>query len=107
VTGSEPGRFSAKWPGFGLFSYTFQRGNPMALSYEFLMARADEAAREAETALLDNVRLRALRSEAVWRDMAERAQKIEEDREKARIEKQSKPPGTWPASLGRKSDNDS
>jgi len=70
----------------------------MALSYEFIIARADEAAKEAENAVLDNVRLRALRSESVWRDMADRALKIEEDREKARVEKQAKPPGRWPSS---------
>lgn len=78
----------------------------MALSYEFLTARADEAAKEAENAALDNVRMRALRSEAVWRDMADRALRIEEDREKARREKQAKPPGTWPAHLGRQISNE-
>lgn len=56
----------------------------MTLSYEFLMARAEEAAHEAQNAALENVRSRALRSEAVWRDMAGRALKIEKDREEAR-----------------------
>ena len=77
----------------------------MALSYEFIIARADEAAKEAENAVLDNVRERALRSEAVWRDMADRALKIEADREKARAEKQARPPGTWPANPTPHSDN--
>lgn len=56
----------------------------MSLTYEFLIARADEAAKEAEDAVLDNVRRRALRSEAAWRDMALRQRKIEHDRETAR-----------------------
>jgi hypothetical protein len=56
----------------------------MALTYEFLMARANEASQEAEGAVLDNVRRRALRSEAAWRDMALRQRKIEHDRETAR-----------------------
>ena len=42
----------------------------MALSYEFLVARADQAAEEAAVAVLDNVRDRALRSETAWRKMA-------------------------------------
>lgn len=60
----------------------------MALSYQFLVARADEAAREAEQAVLGNVRDRALRSEAVWRDMAGRALKLERDRETAQRERE-------------------
>lgn len=53
----------------------------MALSYEFLVARADEAAAEAVKTPLENVRLKALRSEAAWRDMAARALRIQQDRE--------------------------
>jgi hypothetical protein len=52
----------------------------MALSYEFLLARANEAATEAANARLDNVRNRALRSEAAWRDMAARELRIQQDR---------------------------
>lgn len=59
----------------------------MTLSYEFLIARADEAALEAASAGLENVRSRALRSESAWRDMASRALKIEKDREEARRKK--------------------
>jgi hypothetical protein len=59
----------------------------MAQSYEFLIARADQAAQEAEDAKLDNVRQRALRSEAAWREMADRARKIERDRETAKRER--------------------
>lgn len=54
----------------------------MSISYEFATERALEAARDAETAQLDNVRDRALRSEAAWRDMADRARKSEESRAK-------------------------
>ena len=59
----------------------------MTQNYEFLIARADEAATEAEEALLDNVRQRARRSEAAWREMADRALKIGSAREKARQER--------------------
>ncbi|WP_336978462.1 hypothetical protein [Altererythrobacter fulvus] len=60
----------------------------MALTYEFYIARAEEAAKEAERAQLDNVRERALRSEAAWRDMADKARKIVIDREQAQREKE-------------------
>ena len=53
----------------------------MALTYEFLIARADEAAAEAGKTQLENVRIKALRSEAAWRDMAARALRIQQDRE--------------------------
>lgn len=59
----------------------------MSLTYEFLIARAEEAAAEADSAALENVRRRAQRSEAAWRDMATRARKIEHDRETARRER--------------------
>lgn len=62
----------------------------MALSYEFYIARAEEAASEAEASGLENVRLRALRSEAAWRDMADRAKKVERDRETARRERDAR-----------------
>ncbi|MCB2066992.1 MAG: hypothetical protein KDE15_10180 [Erythrobacter sp.] len=60
----------------------------MALTYEFLMARAEEAATEAREAKLDNVRHKALRSEAAWRDMAERTLKVDEAKERARFERE-------------------
>lgn len=59
----------------------------MALSYEFLLARADEAAREAETARLCNTKERALRSEAAWREMANRALEIAREREKVQADR--------------------
>jgi hypothetical protein len=55
----------------------------MALSYEFLTDRADEAAHEAACALLENVRERALRSEAAWRTMAGQVLEIARNRELA------------------------
>jgi hypothetical protein len=55
----------------------------MSQTFEFFDARAREAAVDAEEATLDRVRERALRSEAAWRQMAIRAQVIEDDRAKA------------------------
>jgi hypothetical protein len=45
----------------------------MTLTIEFCEARAREAADEAHGASLDNVRERALRSQAAWQAMADRA----------------------------------
>lgn len=59
----------------------------MALSYEFLIERADQAASEAAGALLDNVRDRALRSEKAWRAMAAQLRDAAESRELARLER--------------------
>ena len=59
----------------------------MFQKYEFLLARADEAASEANDAVLDNVKQRALRSEAAWRAMAERTRKVEREREKVLLQK--------------------
>lgn len=53
----------------------------MSQSIEFYEARASEAANEARNAALDNVRERALRSEAAWRAMAERQVSIERQRD--------------------------
>ena len=52
----------------------------MAQTSAFYIERADESAREARDATLENVRERALRSEASWRAMALRAQTIEDNR---------------------------
>jgi len=62
----------------------------MAFTYEFLIARAEEASQEADRAVLDNVRQRALRSEAAWRDMAKQALKTVSDRETAQREKEAR-----------------
>jgi Xaa-Pro aminopeptidase len=59
----------------------------MALSYEFLIERAEQAATEAASALLDNVRDRALRSEKAWRAMAEQLREVTNNREIARLER--------------------
>ena len=55
----------------------------MALSYEFLIERADQAAREAAGSMLQNVRERALRSEKAWRTMATQALEVTRNRELA------------------------
>lgn len=44
----------------------------MSVTIEFYLARAAESASEAEKTTLDNVRDRCLRSEAAWRQMADR-----------------------------------
>jgi len=69
----------------------------MALSYEFLIERADQAAHEAAGAALDNVRERALRSEKAWRTMAEQVREVALNREVARQEKLDVEP--WPIAL--------
>lgn len=62
----------------------------MTQTYEFLVARAEEAAVEAKTASLDNVKKRALRSEAAWRGMADRTLKLTREREKVRLGKEKR-----------------
>lgn len=52
----------------------------MAQTIAFYIERAEESAQEARNATLQNVRERALRSEASWRAMAVRAQTIEDNR---------------------------
>ncbi len=47
---------------------------------ETFLARAAEARRDADAAMLDNVRDRCLRSEAAWSDMAARAERTEKMR---------------------------
>jgi hypothetical protein len=62
----------------------------MSQTFEFYHARAEESATEAQAAQLDNVRDRALRSEATWRGLAEQARKVAEDRVKAEHERSVK-----------------
>lgn len=62
----------------------------MSQTYKFYNERADEAATAAESAGLDNVRDRHLRAEKTWRGLADQAQKVEEDRAKARVERQER-----------------
>ena len=59
----------------------------MAFTYDFCRARAQEEAVAAEAATLDNVRERALRSEAAWLAMAKREQQLTSARDKAKREK--------------------
>ena len=59
----------------------------MSQTYEFYAARASEAAAEAKKATLDNVRERALRSEATWLGLAKQAQAVARRREKIELEK--------------------
>jgi len=54
----------------------------MTATSDFYIARADEAARDAEGAMLDNVRDRCLRSEAAWRAMADRVLRTEAARDR-------------------------
>ena len=58
----------------------------MNQTYEFYAARADEARKDALAATLDNVRDRALRSEATWRSLAQQAQAV--TRQRAKIEQE-------------------
>jgi hypothetical protein len=44
----------------------------MSATADFYLQRADECARDAENTNLDNVRDRCRRSEAAWREMANR-----------------------------------
>jgi hypothetical protein len=62
----------------------------LSQNYEFYNTRAKEAAAEAEAATLDNVRERALRSETAWREMADRAKQMEQEREVARVEREKR-----------------
>lgn len=59
----------------------------MSQTFEFYDARAKEAAAEARAASLDNVRDRALRSEASWRGLADQARKTAVERAKAERER--------------------
>ena len=63
------------------------RASAMSQTFEFYDARARESAAEAQTAVLDNVRDRALRSEATWRALADQARAVAEERAKVEHEK--------------------
>ena len=49
----------------------------MSTTREFYIARAEESANEAANATLNNVRERAERSAAAWREMADRMERVE------------------------------
>lgn len=62
----------------------------MSTTREFYIARAEESATEAANATLANVRERAERSAAAWREMADRMERVERQRvvaEQARAER--------------------
>ncbi|GMM93201.1 hypothetical protein [Qipengyuania sp. MTN3-11] len=59
----------------------------MSQSFEFYDARAREAADEASKATLDNVRDRNLRAEKTWRGLADQAQRVADDRQRAERER--------------------
>jgi CspA family cold shock protein len=72
----------------GVFTLPLSRElPPMSQTFDFYYARARESAAEADAATLENVRERALRSEKTWRSLADKAQKTEQDRAKAEIER--------------------
>ena len=62
----------------------------MSQSFTFYNQRANEAAKDAAAAELDNVRDRALRSEKTWRGLASQAKKLEDDRAAAEAERQER-----------------
>lgn len=62
----------------------------MAQTYEFYLERAEQSASAAKEAALDNVRERELRSERMWRDLAERSRVSKEARDKADAERIAK-----------------
>jgi hypothetical protein len=59
----------------------------MLHTYEFCSERADEAQALAESATLDNVKQRELRSEKSWRGLAELARNAADGRVKANLER--------------------
>lgn len=59
----------------------------MAQTWEFYTERAREAAVEAQAAKLDNVRERALRSQATWLGLADQARRVADERIKVERER--------------------
>lgn len=59
----------------------------MTATVDFYLARAAENARAADETDLANVRDRCLRSEAVWRAMADRLNHIEKKKQQDVLEK--------------------
>ena len=56
----------------------------MSTTSDLYLARADDAARQAEETTLANVKESCLRSEAAWRSMADRAIRAETMRDAVR-----------------------
>jgi hypothetical protein len=59
----------------------------MSQTFDFYEARANEAAAEAESATLENVRDRNLRAAKTWRGLADQARKVMTDRARTEREK--------------------
>jgi len=59
----------------------------MSATVDFYLQRADECARDAASTTLDNVRDRCRRSEAAWREMADRVIRTDAMRAKREAEK--------------------
>lgn len=57
----------------------------MSQTMSYCLERAEQSAEDARVALLENVRERALRSEEAWRKMADRADKLEQNRARKAI----------------------
>ena len=60
---------------------------PVTTQLQFYLARAAQARADADSATLDNVRDRWLRSEASWTELADRSQRSEKMRDKLIAEK--------------------
>jgi transcription elongation GreA/GreB family factor len=59
----------------------------LSTTSEYYLSRANENRRDAESATLDNVRDRCRRSEAAWREMADRVERGEVMRDTLAAEK--------------------
>lgn len=59
----------------------------MSAQCEFYLARAEEARAHAAAATLDNVRDRWLRSEAIWTELAARAERSDKMRAELIVQK--------------------
>ena len=82
------------WEATTVRPHTPARGHfAIAQTEAFYIARAEEAAAEANNATLDNVRERALRAEASWRAMATRARRVETARARRADEAAGRPAG--------------
>ncbi len=79
----------------------------MAQTWEFYAERARESAVEATAAKLDNVRDRALRSQATWLGLADQARRVAEERvkvERERVERRDAETGDAEAGDGEMGD---
>jgi hypothetical protein len=62
----------------------------MSATSDFYLARAAECAREADSAVLSNVRERSLRARSAWLSMFDRVERGEALRERAAADKAEK-----------------